>query len=78
MPLRFTVNGKLVDSGDTSVQEAADAPAQSADGRTLLDDTAAVYHVDGSVDKLTDRAFNAAIKLPPSGNYTRVMPVKTD
>lgn len=78
MGLRFISNGKVTDSGESPVQEIADAPAQRADGRTLLDSTSAIYHVDGSVDKLTDRAFNAAIKLPPSGNYTRVMPVKTD
>ena len=78
MGLRFTSNGKVIDSGESPIQEVADASAQSADGRSLLDSTSATYYVDGSVDKLTDRAFNAAIRLPPTGNYTRVMPVKTD
>lgn len=76
MPLNFYLNGRLVASGEIE-EGAADAPAQAADGRSLLDNTSAVYHVDGSVVKITGRQFNAAIKLPDSGNYTRVMPVKT-
>lgn len=72
MGLRFIVNGRVVDNGEP-IEEAIESPAQAADGRLLVPYTSAVYYQNGQVDTITDRAFNAAIKLPPSGNISKVL-----
>lgn len=47
-----------------------EAAATGIDGRSYADFTSAVVNQDGSTDKVTDRAYNASVKLTMSGNYT--------
>lgn len=70
MGIKIVMNGHVMDSGVSPTEETA----QNSDGRTLIPYTAAIYHQDGAVDTITDRAFDPAIKLPPSGNISKVYP----
>jgi beta-lactam-binding protein with PASTA domain len=61
-------NGVVV---DRPAEEDNSVPA--GDGRSYLPYASKTYLQDGSTEVVTGRAFNAAIKLPESGNVTRVM-----
>ena len=55
---------------DRPAEENDSGPA--GDGRTYLPYASKTYHVDGTADVVTGRAFNSAIQLPASGNISNV------
>ena len=73
MALRFILNGRVMDDGETPNQETAEAPIQGVDGRTLIPYVQSVYHQDGSVVRISDRVDIGGRPLPPSGSYTQVL-----
>lgn len=68
MGLRFVVNGRIIDNGET-----AEGQAQGVDGRTLIPHVQSVYHQDGNVVRTTDRVDIGGRPLPPSGSFTQVL-----
>ena len=73
MGLRFILNGRVMDDGETPNQETAEAPIQGVDGRTLILYVQSVYHQDGSAVRISDRVDIGGRPLPPSGSYTQVL-----